>query len=148
MMSAEWSRVGDLGNAMALKVIHNAVIHAVMVVLVEAVAMAESTGADSRKLVEILKDPDRGLLRPLTHRVAERILGGSLEGGMPTEAALKDSTLALELAQAGNVPLFAIQSSHTVYEAAVAKGLGRLDYAAISKLWEDWRGFNFAHEDR
>ena len=62
---------------------------------------------------------------------------------MPTEAALKDSMLALELAQKGHVPLFAMQSSHTVYEAAVAQGLGRLDYAAIARLWEEWGGYTF-----
>lgn len=143
-MSQEWSNVGALGNAMALKVIHNAVIHGVMVVLAEALALASATGADPGVLVRILRDPDRGLLRPLTHRVAERMLTGNFDGGMPAEAALKDSVLALELAQQGHVPLFAMQSSHTVYEAAVAMGLGRLDYAAIARLWEQWGGYTFA----
>lgn len=143
-MSEQWTNVGALGNAMALKVIHNAVIHGVMVVLAEALALAKTTGADPEMLVSILKDPDRGLLRPLTHRVAERMLTGSYEGGMPTEAALKDSVLALELSQQGHVPMFAMQSSHAVYEAAVAMGLGRLDYAAIARLWEQWGGYSFA----
>lgn len=143
-MSQEWTNVGALGSAMALKVIHNAVIHGVMVVLAEALALAKAAGADPEQLVTILKDPDRGLQRPLTHRVAERMLTGNFDGGMPTEAALKDSVLALELAQQGHVPLFAMQSSHTVYEAAVAMGLGRLDYAAIARLWEQWGGYTFA----
>jgi 3-hydroxyisobutyrate dehydrogenase len=143
-MSEKWTNVGALGNAMALKVIHNAVIHGVMVVLAEALALARATGADAGQLVTILKDPDRGLLRPLTHRVAERMLTGDFDGGMPTEAALKDSVLALELSQQAHVPLFALQSSHAVYEAAVAMGLGRLDYAAIAKLWEQWGGYTFA----
>jgi 3-hydroxyisobutyrate dehydrogenase-like beta-hydroxyacid dehydrogenase len=143
-LSLKWTQVGALGNAMALKVIHNAVIHAVTVALVESVALAHATGADAAQLVEILQDPDRGLLRPLTHRIAERVLTGELEGGMPTEAALKDSALVLELAQKTHVPLFAMQSSHTVYEAAVAKGLGRLDYAAICRLWEDWGDYSFS----
>jgi 3-hydroxyisobutyrate dehydrogenase len=58
---------------------------------------------------------------------------------MPMDAARKDSVLALEYAQSQNVPLFAIQGSHSVYEMAVAEGLGRLDYAAISTLWDRWR---------
>ena len=57
---------------------------------------------------------------------------------MPTEAARKDSTLALALAQTSGVPLFAIQGAHTVYELALAGGLGRLDYASIAQLWEGW----------
>lgn len=137
-LSLQWAQVGDVGAAMALKVIHNAVIHAVMVTLVEAGAMARAVGADVAYLGEILKDTERGLMRPLTHRYLERMLSGSYEGGMPVDAARKDSVLALELAQAAHVPLFSIQASHTVYEVAAAAGFGRLDYAAIAKLWETW----------
>jgi 3-hydroxyisobutyrate dehydrogenase len=131
-------RFGDVGSGMAAKVINNAVAHAVMVILVEAGAMAASTGVELDDLAKLLADPTAGLLRPLTHRFVERVLRADYEGGMPTEAARKDSTLALELAQSSGVPLFAIQGAHTVYELALADGLGRLDYASIAKLWEAW----------
>lgn len=143
-LTHEWSRVGEVGSAMALKVIHNAVIHAVMVSLVEGAAMARAVGADVAHLGKILTDLDRGLMRPLTHRYLERMLAGDYEGGMPVDAARKDSTLVLELAQQAGVPLFSILSSHTVYDLAVADGLGRLDYAAIAKLWEGWLGLDFS----
>jgi len=137
-------RFGDVGSGMAAKVINNAVAHAVMVILVEAGAMAAASGVAQDDLANLLADPDAGLLRPLTHRFVERVLRADYEGGMPTEAARKDSTLALALAQTGGVPLFAIQGAHTVYELALADGLGRLDYASIAKLWEGWtnRGFS------
>jgi len=137
-------RFGDVGSGMAAKVINNAVAHAVMVILVEAGAMAAASGVAQEDLANLLADPDAGLLRPLTHRFVERVLRADYEGGMPTEAARKDSTLALALAQTGGVPLFAIQGAHTVYELALADGLGRLDYASIAKLWEGWtkRGFS------
>jgi len=131
-------RFGDVGSGMAAKVINNAVAHAVMVILVEAGAMAAATGVDLDDLAHLLADPDAGLLRPLTHRFVERVRRADYEGGMPTEAARKDSTLALALAQHGDVPLFAIQAAHTVYELALANGLGRLDYASIAQLWEGW----------
>jgi 3-hydroxyisobutyrate dehydrogenase-like beta-hydroxyacid dehydrogenase len=133
-------RFGDVGSGMAAKVINNAVAHAVMVVLVEAGAMAAATGVAQDDLAKLLADPDAGLLRPLTHRFVERVLRADYDGGMPTEAARKDSTLALALAQTSGVPLFAIQSAHTAYELAVADGLGRFDYASIAKLWEGWTG--------
>ena len=137
-------RFGDVGSGMAAKVINNAVAHAVMVVLVEAGAMAAATGVALDDLARLLADPDAGLLRPLTHRFVERVLRADYEGGMPTEAARKDSTLALALAQSSGVPLFAIQGAHTVYELAVAGDLGRLDYAAIARLWEGWTARGFA----
>lgn len=141
---APWSstrtRLGPLGAGMAAKVINNAVAHAVMVVLAEAGALAAGAGVRRDQLAELLARPDAGLIRPLTHRFTERVLRDGFDGGMPTEAARKDSTLALALAQETGVPLFAVQAAHPIYELAVAEGLGRLDYAAVTTLWERWTG--------
>ena len=120
---------------MAAKIGNNAVSHAVMVVLLEAAAMVQSAGVSTSAFAEMLMGEGSGLTRPLTHRLRERVLGGEYEGGMPTEAARKDSVLALRLAEAGQVPMFVIQAAHSVYEIAVAQGLGRDDYAAVAKLW-------------
>jgi len=129
---------GPLGAGAAAKVINNAVAHAVMVVVAEAGAMAKAAGVSADKLIGLLADPQMGLHRPLTHRYAERVAQDNYAGGMPLDAARKDSTLALELAQTLGVPLFAIQGAHTVYDIAAAAGYGRDDYAAIAKLWADW----------
>ncbi|ARP87867.1 NAD(P)-dependent oxidoreductase [Bordetella genomosp. 9] len=129
---------GESGAGAAAKVINNAVAHAVMVVVAEAGSLATASGVSVEKLVSLLSDPQMGLHRPLTHRYAERIVQGNYEGGMPLDAARKDSVLALELAQTLGVPLFAIQGAHTVYEVAAAAGYGRDDYAAIAKVWADW----------
>lgn len=142
-LSSRQLRLGELGAGMAAKVANNAVSHAVMVVLLEAAALARSQGVDAATFARLLADPDAGLLRPLTHRLGERVLRGDYGGGMPTEAARKDSMLALELAQESGVPLLAIQSAHTVYELAVASGWGRDDYAGIARLWEAWTGRSF-----
>jgi 3-hydroxyisobutyrate dehydrogenase len=139
-ISATVTRFGKLGSGMAAKVINNAVAHAVMVVLVEAGALAAATGISGRQLVDLLSGPEAGLTRPLTFRFAERILRGDYDGGMPTDAARKDSALALTLAQETGVPLFGIQGAHSVYELGLAEGLGRQDYASIATLWERWTG--------
>jgi 3-hydroxyisobutyrate dehydrogenase-like beta-hydroxyacid dehydrogenase len=138
---------GPLGSGMAAKVINNAVAHAVMVVLAEAGALAAATGVPRKQLVDLLSGPEAGLTRPLTHRFAERVLHTGYDGGMPTEAARKDSTLALDLAQDNGVPLFAVQAAHTVYELGIAEGLARQDYASIASLWERWTGRGLADVD-
>lgn len=140
LMSSEIRHFGPIGSGMAAKVINNAVAHAVMVVLVEAAALGATSGLEVDRLLDLLQDPEAGLLRPLTHRMRERVARGDYSGGMPTDAARKDSTLALELAQTNGVPLFAVQGAHTAYELAVAAGLGRDDYAALATLWEGWTG--------
>lgn len=138
--------LGELGAGMAAKVINNAVAHSVMVMLIEALTLGERSGVDLDKLVELLADPEAGLTRPLTHRVRERIREGNYEGGMPLEAARKDSTLAVTLAAHLQVPLFAISGTHAPYELGVAAGMGREDYAALARLWETWCGVDLRRE--
>ena len=138
VLGATREHFGTTGAGMAAKVINNQVAHAVMVVLAEAVALAETSGVELDRLVAMLSKPDAGLLRPLTHRVAERVARRDFDGGMPTDAARKDSMLALAMAQQQRVPLFATQAAHTVYDLAVAHGLGRQDYSALTRLWSQW----------
>ena len=107
--------LGDVGAGMAAKVINNAVAHAVYVVLSEAVAMGRANGIELATIVDMFSDPEGGLIRPLTHRIAERVAMGDYDGGMPVDAARKDSELALQLAQSSRIPLFAIQAAHSVY---------------------------------
>lgn len=137
-MSVRQINFGASGAGAAAKVINNAVAHAVMVVVAEAGSMATAAGVSTEKLVELLADSKMGLHRPLTYRYAQRVTKGDYEGGMPLDAARKDSVLALDLAQKLGVPLFAIQGSHTVYEMAACAGYGRQDYAVIAKLWQGW----------
>ena len=129
---------GESGAGAAAKVINNAVAHAVMIVVAEAGALATASGVSCEKLIALLSDKQMGLHRPLTYRYAERIMNGDYAGGMPLDAARKDSVLALQLAQTLGVPLFAIQGSHSVYDMAAAAGYSRDDYAAVAKLWADW----------
>jgi 3-hydroxyisobutyrate dehydrogenase-like beta-hydroxyacid dehydrogenase len=141
-MSETITHLGPVGTGMGAKVVVNAVLHALMVVLIEAGAMASKLGIPMQTLVDILKR-EEGLLRPLTHRVQERMMQGQYDGGMSVSNARKDSALALETAQQLGVPLYAILSSHTPYEIAAASGMGQLDYAALATLWEQWSGVDF-----
>ena len=135
--------LGPVGAGMGAKVVNNAVMHAVMVVLIEAAALASRLDLSMSTLVDLLQG-EEGLQRPLTHRVCERMLQGRYEGGMSVLNARKDSALALEIAQQLGVPLYAIQASHTPYEIAAASGLENLDYASLAKLWEEWCKVEFS----
>jgi 3-hydroxyisobutyrate dehydrogenase len=142
-MAASIMHLGPVGAGMGAKIVVNAVLHAVMVALIEAGAMATKLGLPMQTLVDILKR-EEGLLRPLTHRVQERVMHGNYAGGMSVSNARKDSTLALATAQELGIPLYAILASHTPYEIAEALGMGHLDYASLATLWEQWTGARFA----
>jgi 3-hydroxyisobutyrate dehydrogenase-like beta-hydroxyacid dehydrogenase len=129
-------RFGGPGTGMAAKVVNNAVAHAEMVILAEAAALAAAEGIALDDLCALLEQDDAGVKRPLSGRLAGRVRERRYDGGMPTEAARKDSALALEMARAGGVPLFAMQAADSVYELALRAGLARKDYASIATLWE------------
>ncbi len=137
--------LGPVGAGSGAKVVNNGVMHALMVVLIEAGAMAGKLEIPMETMIEILARPD-GLLRPLQHRMAERMRDGDYTGGMSVANARKDSMLALETAQDLGVPLFATSAAHTPYEIAEQLGYGELDYAALAKLWEAWCGVEFARK--
>lgn len=134
--------LGPVGAGSGAKVVNNAVMHAEMVVLIEAVAMAKKLGIKLEKMVEILARPD-GIMRPLEHRIAERIAQANYTGGMSVANARKDSMLALETAQDTGVPLYATLAAHTPYEIAHSLGWGEDDYASLARLWEQWCGVKF-----
>lgn len=137
--------LGPVGAGMGVKVVNNGVMHAVMVVLIEAFAMSTKLGVPVQTMVDVL-NREEGLLRPLVHRVQERMQQGDYKAGMSVSNARKDSVLALETSQQLGVPLFATLASHTPYEIAEAKGMGDLDYAALAQLWEDWSGVSFKQD--
>jgi 3-hydroxyisobutyrate dehydrogenase len=135
--------LGPVGAGSGAKVVNNAVMHALMVVLIEAVAMANKLEIPMETMIEILARAD-GIMRPLEHRMKDRIRNADYAGGMSVTNARKDSMLALETAQDLGVPLFAISAAHTPYEIAEQLGHGELDYASLAKLWEAWCNLRFA----
>ena len=61
-----------------------------MVVLIEAFTMSNKLGVPSQTMIDIL-NRDEGIMRPLVHRVQERMQEGNYEGGMSVTNARKDS---------------------------------------------------------
>jgi 3-hydroxyisobutyrate dehydrogenase-like beta-hydroxyacid dehydrogenase len=143
LLAAAIHHLGPVGAGSGAKIVNNGVMHALMVVLIEAAAMGKKLGIEMPKLVEILGRPD-GIRRPLEHRVKERMIDGNYDGGMSVMNARKDSTLALETALDYGVPLFATSAAHTPYEIAQQKGMGDLDYASLARLWEEWCDLDFS----
>jgi 3-hydroxyisobutyrate dehydrogenase-like beta-hydroxyacid dehydrogenase len=145
MLAETIHHLGPVGAGSGAKIVNNGVMHALMVVLIEAGAMAKKLGIPMATLVEILGRAD-GIRRPLEHRVRERMLDGNYDGGMSVMNARKDSMLALQTAQDYGVPLFATLAAHAPYEIAQQKGMGDLDYASLARLWEEWCGFDFSEK--
>lgn len=134
------------GDGMRAKLVANAVSHTAYVLLLEAGALAAAQNIPL-EVFQRLMERESGLLRPLTHRFNERLRQGDFSGGMSTINARKDSGLIIDTARELGVPLFAIAATHSVYEVAVAEGLGSLDYASMGQLWEKWLSISFRENE-
>jgi 3-hydroxyisobutyrate dehydrogenase-like beta-hydroxyacid dehydrogenase len=145
-LAAEVFFLGHLGGGMKAKLVANAVAHAVYIVLAEATAVAAAQEIPMNVLYRLLAR-ESGLSRPLTHRIGERLFRGDFAGGMSTANARKDSKLFLETAHRLNVPVFATQAAHAIFEIAAREGMASDDYAIVAKLWEKWAGVKFAQEE-
>ena len=146
-MAARIYHLCHLGALLGLTVFNTAAIPPFLVLLLDSFALTNKLGVPSVTLISLLP-PEAGLLRSLVHRVKERMKYADFEGGMSVTNARKDSCLALATAQQMGVPLFAISASHTPYEIAEANGLGDADYAALSRLWEEWAHVIFKEADK
>ena len=141
-LAAEIFYFGKLGGGMRAKIVANAVSHSVYVVLAESLAVAAAQEIPMDVMCRLLAR-ESGMIRPLTHRINERLLQDNFAGGMSTANARKDSHLFLETASKLNVPVFASQAAHTVYEIASGEGMAANDYAIVAKLWEKWAGISY-----
>ena len=61
----------------------------------------------------------------------------------PHRVGLVDAAIAAGVGQA-RARTALLQATYTVYELATAEGCGRLDYAAVAKLWKQWMGTSLA----
>lgn len=138
-LAAEIFYLNRQGGGMRAKLVANAVSHGVYVVLAEAMAVGAAQDIPMEVIYRLLAR-ESGLARPLTHRIGERLMKGNFSGGMSTANARKDSRLFLETAHELNVPVFAIQAAHSVYEIAAGEGMLADDYAIVATLWEKWLG--------
>ena len=137
-MSASLRTFDDPAQAMALKVVLNAVGHTLMVTLLEGAAMSAECGVEMSTLVSLLSDPLSSMSKALSHRLGERVPQRDYTGGMSVRSVRKDNELALKMAMEQGVPLFTIQAAQTVYEIAARGARADDDYCAIADLWEQW----------
>ncbi len=130
---------GGPGMGMLFKVVNNMLAHVNFAALAEAMALGVTAGADPDLLSDVIA-VSSGRSAQIDDRLRKHILPGDFTPGMTTELATKDSVLCLELAREHQVPTFIASAAHHVYEMALGKGYGPLEYASLIRLWEEWLG--------
>jgi 3-hydroxyisobutyrate dehydrogenase-like beta-hydroxyacid dehydrogenase len=132
----EATHCGELGFGQVVKALNNMVVFMTANALAEAITIGRRAGIDAKLLFETMSkgSSDSAVLRTggLKHLVPDHFP----EDAFPTDYALKDISLALELAKDVGVDAPAAQHTRDLLEATSRAGYGRNYYPVMVKLIE------------
>ena len=135
-MGADITHCGDIGCGQVVKILNNMVVFMTVNALAEAITIGRRAGLDARLLFETMSkgSSDSAALRTpgLKHLVPDHFP----EDTFPTDYALKDIRLALDLARDNGVNAEAARHTCALLEATSRAGFGRSYYPAMVKLIE------------
>ena len=133
-MGSDVTHCGDVGCGQTVKVLNNMVVFMTVNALAEAITIGRRAGLDAALLFDTMSkgSSDSAALRTpgIKHLVPDHFP----EDAFPTDYALKDIRLALELAQESGVKAEAAQHTCALLEATSRAGYGRNYYPAMVKL--------------
>jgi 3-hydroxyisobutyrate dehydrogenase len=137
-LARELHHVGPLGSGYIVKLVNNVMSMGNMVVAAEAMVLGVRAGMDPARLFEILKNSG-GRSHHFLKRMPN-VLAGDFSPNFSIALSRKDVGLALTLAASLGMPMHVASAVKQVYETAMADGMGQLDMAAVTKLYEAWTG--------
>jgi 3-hydroxyisobutyrate dehydrogenase len=130
--------VGELGQGQTVKVISNSVGATNCATLAQALVVGKATGVDLPNLVRVL-----GASSAASYMVtlkAEPMLEHDYTPLFRLEHMLKDVDICLSESEAAGAPFPAAALAHELYVAAMARGLGEQDFAAVLEAAEGLAG--------
>lgn len=136
--------VGELGQGQMLKLVNNAVAAANAVVLGQALLVAEKTGVDLDALVKVMQSGSGG--STMLDLKAGPMIEHDFTPLFKTEHMLKDVRHCLEEGQAAGVPFPAAATTREVLTAAVGRGHGQADFAAVIEVLEGLAGVHLRRQ--
>jgi 3-hydroxyisobutyrate dehydrogenase-like beta-hydroxyacid dehydrogenase len=123
--------LGKTGKGTAFKMVVNIMLAQSMIIFSEALLLGERMGISRDFLLTTL--PNLAVAAPFTKFKAEKIKENDYDVQFPLEWMHKDLHLAATTAYELNHPLYVANLTKEFFAAANAKGMGRLDFAAIHK---------------
>ncbi len=137
-MGALVVHVGALGQGEMAKLINNAVAAVNASTLAQALIAGQATGVDLEALTQIMGAGSGG--SAMLNLKAQPMRDHDFTTLFKLEHMLKDVRLCLEETQAAGVPFPAAAAARDQYVAALGRGLGDEDFAAVLTVLEDLAG--------
>jgi len=130
--------VGELGQGQVVKLINNAVAATNASTLAQALVVGRATGVDLDSLVAVMAAGSGG--SAMLDLKAQPMRKHDYSTLFKLEHMLKDVRLCLEEGQAAGVPFPAAADTREVLSAAMGRGLGDADFAALLEVVEAMAG--------
>jgi 3-hydroxyisobutyrate dehydrogenase-like beta-hydroxyacid dehydrogenase len=124
---------GALGNGLAMKHIVNMLAQVQRVLIVEALALGRKAGLDLEQMVHTISGSKGNSIA--FQRLASRILSQDFEG-VPMRVTCEDVAIQAQMANSLDMPVNMTSAALQVYKTGVSMGLGDLDAAALTKVYE------------
>lgn len=126
---------GGTGAGMAAKLVNNALAHVNALAICEAFSLGVKSGLDPKVLYDVVRNSS-GDSWVLPHRFEQYIKSGEFTPGMKLDLLHKDSTLAMEMAQESNTPLFLLKLANSLFTWYQLEGLGEENWSKMMTVWE------------
>jgi 3-hydroxyisobutyrate dehydrogenase len=132
-LAQRFTRMGESGAGQATKLCNQVIVGSLMVVIAEAVRLAEAAGVDARRLPEALKGgfADSLPLQIFGARMAARAFEPSLGAA---SIMLKDLENAAAVAREHRVPLPMAATAAELYRLLAAQGKGEKEISTLIEL--------------
>src|SRR3990170_397998 len=137
-LGTEIHHLGPLGAGYIVKLVNNVMSMCNVAVAAEAMVLGVRAGMDPQRLFDVLSTSG-GRSHPFLKRFPN-VLAGDFTPHFGIGLSRKDLSLAMALAARLEMPMLVTSTVRQVYEAAHAQGLGQLDMAGVTKLYEQWTG--------
>jgi 3-hydroxyisobutyrate dehydrogenase-like beta-hydroxyacid dehydrogenase len=134
-MGTDLRHVGDIGEGLAMKLVHNVVSITTSTLLGEAIALGSRWGLSKQKMFEYMQDCNADSYQ--FRLKLPRMIAGDFRPGFAIDLAHKDLSIILAIADQLKTCLPLAATARETLGAARARGLGGLDTCATLLLYED-----------
>jgi 3-hydroxyisobutyrate dehydrogenase-like beta-hydroxyacid dehydrogenase len=135
-MGSDVVHCGPLGSGQVVKILNNMVLFMTGQALAEALVIGARAGVDGAQLFEALARGSADSFALRNHGMKAMVPGSFPEKAFPTDYALKDIRLALELAEACGVEARGARLAADLLQATSAAGFGNNYWPVLVKLIE------------
>jgi 3-hydroxyisobutyrate dehydrogenase-like beta-hydroxyacid dehydrogenase len=133
-MGSDVVHCGPVGNGQVVKILNNMVLFMTGQALAEALVIGARAGVDGAQLLEALSRGSADSFALRNHGMKAMVPGSFPEKAFPTDYALKDIRLALELAQQCGVEVRGARLTADLLQETSAAGFGAEYWPVLVKL--------------